>query len=107
MLGDVLPVPLSHEVLSFGDLIVVLGAADAVRELSRRRRARRPLAGSAPGPHGQGEGRPGLGHGAERCSCVGHPVLGEPGASTPARIDLPSAEPATSEPELVAASHSR
>ena len=37
MLGDVLPIPLSREVLSFGDLIVVAGAADAMRELSRRR----------------------------------------------------------------------
>ncbi len=38
VLGDVLPIPLVNEVVSFGDLIVVLGAADAVRELSRRRR---------------------------------------------------------------------
>jgi hypothetical protein len=38
VLGDVLPVPLTNEVLSFGDLIVLAGAADAVRELSRRRR---------------------------------------------------------------------
>ena len=37
VLGDVLPVPLAKEVLSFGDLIVVAGAADAVRELARRR----------------------------------------------------------------------
>lgn len=39
VLGDVLPLPLVREVVSFGDLIVVLGAADAVRELARRRRA--------------------------------------------------------------------
>lgn len=38
VLGDVLPVPVTHEVLSFGDLIIVAGATDAVRELSRRRR---------------------------------------------------------------------
>jgi hypothetical protein len=38
VLGDVLPVGLTHEVLSFGDLIVVAGAADATRELVRRRR---------------------------------------------------------------------
>lgn len=37
VLGDVLPIPLTREVLSFGDLIVVAGAADAVRELARRR----------------------------------------------------------------------
>jgi Family of unknown function (DUF5317) len=38
VLGDVLPMPIGREVLSFGDLIVVAGAADAVRELARRRR---------------------------------------------------------------------
>lgn len=38
VLGDIVPVPVAHEVLSFGDLIVVVGAADAVRELARRRR---------------------------------------------------------------------
>jgi hypothetical protein len=37
VLGDVLPIPLAGEVLSFGDLIVLAGAADAVRELARRR----------------------------------------------------------------------
>jgi hypothetical protein len=54
VLGDVLPVPLpiAPEVLSFGDLIVVVGAADAVRDLVRRRH--RPartadLAAPAPG----------------------------------------------------------
>lgn len=36
VLGDVLPISLTREVLSFGDLIVILGAADAVRELARR-----------------------------------------------------------------------
>lgn len=38
VLGDALPLPVGGEVLSFGDLIVVLGAADAVRDLTRRRR---------------------------------------------------------------------
>lgn len=38
VLGDVLPLPVGGEVLSFGDLLVVFGAADAVRELARRRR---------------------------------------------------------------------
>jgi hypothetical protein len=40
VLGDVLPVPLVDDVVSFGDLIVIFGAADAVRELSRRRARR-------------------------------------------------------------------
>lgn len=38
VLGDVLPVPIMRSVLSFGDLIVIVGAADAIRELARRRR---------------------------------------------------------------------
>jgi hypothetical protein len=37
-LGDIVPVPITREVLSFGDLIVVAGAADAMRDLVRRRR---------------------------------------------------------------------
>jgi hypothetical protein len=37
VLGEVLPLPLVAQVVSFGDLIVAFGAADAVRELSRRR----------------------------------------------------------------------
>jgi hypothetical protein len=40
VLGDVLPVPFAHEVMSFGDLIIVIGAADAVRDLTRRRARR-------------------------------------------------------------------
>mgnify|MGYP000530614793 CR=1 FL=1 len=40
VLGDVLPVPVAREVLSFGDLIILVGTADAVRDLARRRRAR-------------------------------------------------------------------
>jgi len=46
-LGDGLPVPPLREVLSFGDLIVVAGAGDAMRELNRRR-ARRPAAAVPP-----------------------------------------------------------
>jgi hypothetical protein len=37
VLGDVLPIAALHQVVSFGDLIVAFGAADVVRELSRRR----------------------------------------------------------------------
>lgn len=42
ILGDVIPLPLpvAPEVLSFGDLIIVFGAGDAVRDLARRRRRR-------------------------------------------------------------------
>jgi len=40
VLGDVLPIAALHQVVSFGDLIVAFGAADVVRELSRRRARR-------------------------------------------------------------------
>jgi hypothetical protein len=36
-LGALVPVPIAHEVVSFGDLIVLVGLADATRELARRR----------------------------------------------------------------------
>ena len=42
VLGDVLPVPFTNEVMSFGDLIIVFGVGDAVRELSRRSARREP-----------------------------------------------------------------
>lgn len=38
VLGDVVPVPIAESVLSFGDLIVMVGTADAMRDLARRRR---------------------------------------------------------------------
>ena len=38
MLGDVVPIPAATIVLSFGDLIVLAGVADAMRDLARRRR---------------------------------------------------------------------
>lgn len=40
VLGDVLPVPGAREVLSFGDLMILIGTADAMRDLARRRRRR-------------------------------------------------------------------
>ncbi len=107
VLGDVLPIPLTHEVMSFGDLIVVLGAADAVRELSRRRASvpvivpREAYAttaesalqvwGMAPRP------RP---VSATQCSA-------NPDVEAPATIDLDSDVATVGSAELVAASHSR
>lgn len=38
VLGDVLPIPAVRSVISFGDLIVMFGVADALRDLARRRR---------------------------------------------------------------------
>jgi hypothetical protein len=108
VLGDVLPVPLTSEVLSFGDLIVVLGAADAVRELSRRRARATELApayrparmartsvdqlwGTAPSAAPVS---------ATQCSAY-------PDRSTPVTIDLSKVEAVDRSPELVAASHTR
>jgi hypothetical protein len=108
VLGDVLPVPLTNEVLSFGDLIVIVGAADAVRELSRRRAravarpALQPLAATASASVDQvwGTAPSGAPVSATQCSAY-------PDRPTPATIDLASAERASSEPELVAATHSK
>ncbi|RMH75985.1 MAG: hypothetical protein D6683_10610, partial [Actinomyces sp.] len=48
ILGDVIPVPALHQVLSFGDLIVLVGLADVVANALRRRRPRRlPRGGAA------------------------------------------------------------
>jgi hypothetical protein len=47
VLGEALPLPLLHQVISFGDLIVAFGIADAVRELSRRRVRREAQVGAA------------------------------------------------------------
>lgn len=38
VLGDVLPIPVARTVMSFGDLIVIAGVMDALRDLARRRR---------------------------------------------------------------------
>jgi hypothetical protein len=106
-LGDVLPVPLTSEVLSFGDLIVIVGAADAVRELSRRR-ARRPVGAAqrdaritrASVDQLWGTAPSGSPVSATQCSA-------NPERTAPVTIDIASAEAVSSEPELVAASQSR
>jgi hypothetical protein len=108
VLGDVLPVPLTNEVLSFGDLIVIVGAADAVRELSRRRMRAVVRSGAAQPPATTtasvlqvwGTAPSGAPVSATQCSAY-------PDRTAPATIDLASAERASSEPELVAATQSR
>ena len=98
VLGDVLPVPLTNEVLSFGDLIVIVGAADAVRELSRRRRA--PLAVAAaqrPVRTASTSVDQVWGTAPSGVAGVGHPVLGEPGALH-ARDDRPHRAPSRRRP---------
>jgi hypothetical protein len=108
VLGDIIPVPLTNEVVSFGDLIVVLGAADAVRELSRRRVRSRAAAlayrpariASTSVDQVWGMAPSGSPVSATQCS-------ENPDWSTPATIDLTKAEATEREPELVAASQSR
>jgi hypothetical protein len=107
VLGDALPVPFAHEVISFGDLIVVFGAAEAVRELSRRR-ARSPAAIPAQRPMRMAKARVDhvWGTAPSGAPVSASQLSANPERSTPARIDLTIAEPAASEPELAAASHS-
>jgi hypothetical protein len=66
-LGDIIPVPMAHEVLSFGDLILAVGVADLVAHLLHPKRRRRPAGRaktSATGPPaseqvvGQADDRP-------------------------------------------------
>jgi hypothetical protein len=46
-LADIVPVPIVRQVVSFGDLIVLVGVADAVANQLCRRRRRRPLPAGA------------------------------------------------------------
>jgi hypothetical protein len=108
ILGDIIPVPLTGEALSFGDLIVIVGVADAVRELSRRRAraVTRPAAqGVAATTSASADQVWGTAPSAAPVS--GTQCSAKPEPTAPATIDLASAELASSEPELVAASQSK
>lgn len=108
VLGDVLPVGTFGEVLSFGDLIVVLGAADAVRELSRRRgRAKVPAAAQRPGATARTRLDQVWGTAPRGAPVAATQYSAKPDRSAPATIDLASAAAVPSAPDLVAASHSR
>lgn len=106
ILGDVLPVRATREVLSFGDLMVVVGAADAMRELVRRRRQRwsadeqrtyESTSTQLRAVHDWGTAPRGAAESGSQCSA-------NPDASAPATIDLTS-EPAVARSRpLVAAS---
>jgi hypothetical protein len=110
VLGDALPVPFAREVMSFGDLIVVLGAADAVRELSRRR-ARR-AAGVAAAHYGTAVATTAAnvdqvwGAAPNPAPESASQYSANPDTDAPVTIDLDS-ETDPSAPELVSASHSR
>jgi hypothetical protein len=109
ILGDVVPVAPTHEVLSFGDLVIAAGAADTAIELSRRRRRRwteadreayrsrttqasvDQLCGIAPSP----------------APVSGSQYSAYPEVETPLLIDLDNAAASWDEPDLVDATHSR
>lgn len=108
-LGAVVPIRPTQNVLSFGDLIVILGAAEATRELTRRRRRRWSQAerdtyrdcinmirtvqdwGTAP----------------KALPLSGSQYSAKPDATAPVVIDLTNDRDTSDRPPLVAASHSR
>lgn len=109
VLGDALPLPIGHEVLSFGDLIVVAGAADAVRELARRRRrtwtseerlAYESATTQLRAVHDWGMAPRGAPDAASQNS-------EKPDRSAPAAIDLTRPAESADSRSLVAATHSR
>lgn len=109
VLGDVLPVPIAREVLSFGDLIVVVGAADAVRELARRRR--RAWNGKERGRYASTMTQLNAAHDWGTAPSAapesGSQYSAKPDSSTPDAIDLTSAALTPRSPPLVAATHNR
>ena len=109
VLGDALPVPVTREVVSFGDLIVILGAAEAVRELTRRR-ARRwseadRTAYRARIAHASVVQDWGAAPSARPSS--GSQYSANPEDTAPLIIDLDSERATSGRRELVAASHRR
>lgn len=109
VLGEVLPIRPIGEVMSFGDLIVVVGLADAARELARRRRHRwaddrragyAALTTLASADQDWGTAPSGAPVSATQCSA-------NPEREAPATIDLDKEAAASASPDLVAANHSR
>jgi hypothetical protein len=104
-LGDVVPVPVTGHVVSFGDLVLMAGLADATAQLARRRR--RPSA--AVPRHRRAEHLPGSGPGPRHArAAASRPVVRAAAAAhaAPRDLDLRGREPAA-EPDLVAASRER
>ncbi len=107
VLGDVLPLPVGGEVMSFGDLLVVFGAGDALRDLARRRRRR--WSAEARDDYRSAMGQMSV----VRAWGEDHTSSGPPGAPgaaptapAPVRIDLTTEPPAASS-DLVAAGPTR
>lgn len=110
VLGDVLPLPVARQVLSFGDLVVVAGAGDAVREIARRRRRRRPPAEARQAYESamtQASADQDWGVAPSASPVSGSQYSESPERRAPAIIDLASDEASGRSPALVDASHSR
>lgn len=109
VLGDVLPLPFANQVLSFGDLIVVAGAGDAVREIARRRRrswsaeVRRTYASAIT----QASVDQDWGVAPSASPVAGSQYSENPERSAPAVVDLASEDATARSSALVAASHNR
>jgi Family of unknown function (DUF5317) len=109
VLGDALPIAATGEVLSFGDLIIILGAADAARELSRRRSRRWSEADRAAYRSDivQASAAQDWGAAPSRWAVSGSQYSEKPDTDAPAIIDLDSERRTSGRRELVAASHRR
>lgn len=109
VLGDVLPVRVAREVMSFGDLIVLIGAADAIRELARRRRRSwsREERVNYPSTMTQLSVDQVWGTAPSGEPDSGSQYSAKPDRCTPDAIDLASAEPTAPARPLVAATHSK
>jgi hypothetical protein len=109
VLGDIIPLPIARQVLSFGDLIIVVGAGDAVRDIARRRR-RAPSPGAGPAypsaitaasaDHDCGTAPSAAPEAGSQCSA-------KPEATAPATVDLASTPATSSSRALVAANQKR
>lgn len=108
-LGEVLPIGPTNDVVSFGDLIIVVGVADAARELARRRRRTwsederagyAALNTLASVDHDWGAAPSGAAVSATQCSAY-------PESAAPAIIDLDKESEVATSPDLVAASQSK
>ena len=111
VLGDVLPLPLTREVLSFGDLLVIVGAADALRALARRRARRWTAADREAYVWRQQVTSTSVAH-VWGTAPNGRPESGsqysaKPDDATPAASEAASASATVVLPDLVAATHSR
>jgi hypothetical protein len=109
VLGDVLPLPLAREVLSFGDLMILVGTADAVRDLARRRRRRWSRVDRVDYESAMTQLRVVHDWGAapRGAPTSGSQYSAKPEVEAPTTIDLTSDHPTPGARPLVQASHSR